>query len=122
MNPVANRVNASVPLRTVASTSASAARRRTRSTTWSASSSGVTRLVVRSVVVIASPSDADADPAEPGRDRGVPRVTDLDRLALAAVRCAPERPLVAAPEHVHRAPEPRADRRVRRILEHPRLL
>ena len=50
MNPVANRVSASLPRRTETSTSASGARARTRSTTWSARSRP--RAASRSAVAI----------------------------------------------------------------------
>ena len=50
--------------------------------------------------------------------RGVAGVADLDRLALAAVRGAPEHPLVGAADHVHRGPEPRADAGVGGVAEH----
>src|SRR3954447_19306761 len=49
----------------------------------------------------------------------MPGVADLDGLTLTAVRRAPEGPFVAAADHVHRAPEARADGRVRRVLEQP---
>src|SRR6185503_4703629 len=130
MKPVANRVRASVPWRTVTSTSASRARAWTRSTVCSASASAradsssgaATTSMERSVVVIALAPHPDADPTEARRHGGVAGVADLLRLALATVRRAPERPFVAVPEHVERAPEPRADRGVGRVLEEPRLL
>ena len=53
---------------------------------------------------------------------GWPGVADLAGLALAAVRRAPERPLVGPAEHVHRRPEPRADAGVGRVAQHPAAL
>src|SRR5450830_1024972 len=110
MKLVAKRVRLSMPRRTVTSASAGPA-------------CSVTRSRTRSAVVAGSLVDefppADPDPAEAGRDRRMTGVADLLGLALAAVRSPPERPLVRPAEHVERAPEPRADRRVRRVLEQP---
>src|SRR5258706_6047223 len=129
MKPVANRVSASSPWRTVTSTSASEARARARASARSAVSrarsaaAALTGLgAERSVVVIGSPPHPDPDPAEARRHRGVSGVADLLGLALAAVRRAPERPLVGPAEHVERAPELRADRRVGRVLQQPAAL
>src|SRR4051794_27500645 len=121
MKPVANRVRAETPVFTVTSASAEVDLLRTSSRTRAAVVSAAPGSATRRSVVIALPSDPDADPAEPGRDRRMARVADLLGLALAAVRRTPERPLVAVPEHVHGAPEPRADRGVRRVLQHPDL-
>ena len=43
---------------------------------------------------------------------------DLLGLAFAAVGCAPERPLVAGTDGVHRVPEFCRDAGVRRVLQH----
>src|SRR5262245_49515153 len=63
-------------------------------------------------------ADAHPDVPEPRRGGVVARVTDLQRLALAAVRHAPDRPLVCSPDGVERGPERGADARVRGVLEH----
>src|SRR5436853_1636363 len=126
----ANRVSAETPVLTVTSASAPRDRCRTRSTTSAAVASPapgaapVSRPVVcsRSVVAIALAPDTDADAAEASRNRRMTGMADLLRLTLAAVRRSPERPLVAPAEHVHRAPEPRADPGVGRVLQEPRLL
>ena len=73
----------------------------------------------RSVPASAHP---DLDVAEPGRRRPVSDAADLPRLALAAVRRAPHRPLLAAADRVARSPELRRDARVVRVLEHLREL
>src|SRR5438105_9040312 len=55
---------------------------------------------------------------EPRRRRPVSRSHCLHRLALAAVRRAPKRPLVARADGLHRVPELRGNSGIGRILEH----
>src|SRR5580658_7522519 len=58
------------------------------------------------------------NPAETRRRRSMPCPHHLLRLAFAAIRGSPERPLVTRTNRVQRVPEFRRDSRVGRILHH----
>src|ERR1700733_3165927 len=62
------------------------------------------------------------DPAKTRRRRSVSSAHHLLGLSLAAIRGAPQRPLVARADRVQRIPELGCDPRVRRILHHSRAL
>lgn len=60
----------------------------------------------------------DLDIAEARWAGSVARTHHLLRLAFAAVRSAPERPLVTRANRIHRIPEFSCDAGVRRIFQH----
>src|SRR5437899_2603003 len=67
-------------------------------------------------------SAAHLNPPKSCRRGSMPRSHPLLRLSLAAIRRAPQRPLVARAKRVQRIPELRRNPRVRRILHHPHAL
>src|SRR5690349_12470226 len=67
-------------------------------------------------------ADADLDVAEAGARHGVPHVTRLTWLALAAVRGAEHHVAALVADRVTGPPELVGDAGVRRVLEQPALL
>src|SRR5712671_2513113 len=75
-------------------------------------------LAYRLLLIASLPRASHLDIAEAGWGGAVAGAHHLLRLAFAAVRRAPKRPLIARADGVHRIPEFSGDAGVRRILDH----
>src|SRR5438309_5091392 len=114
----ANRVSACVPAPTMASRSRTPSFCATDAAAWKISLARARVSSADSGTTLAGIGATDLDFAESRRARSVSRPHHLLWLALAAVGCAPKRPVLGPRDRHAGVPELRADAAVTRVLQH----